>query len=54
MLACETVCETVATRALVVVWAQKPNTVQVFVKNLCSDILCEFVCNVVQDTDFVH
>ena len=42
--------------ALVVVWAQKPNVVQVLVENLCGDIFCEYVCDVVQGTgtDLVH
>ena len=39
---------------LVVVWAQKPNAVQVLVENFCRDIFCEYVCNVVQGTDLVH
>ena len=48
------VCESVATKVLVVVGAQKPNVVQVLVQSFCCDILCEYVCNVVQGTDFVH
>ena len=48
------VCETVATRVLVVVGSQKPNVVEVLVENFCCDVLCEYVCNVVQGTDSVH
>ena len=55
---CDTVCllacETVGSFVLVVVWAQKPNVVQVLVENLCGDIFCEYVCDVVQGTDLVH
>ena len=47
-------CETGATVVSVVVGAQKPNVVKMFVEDFCCDILCEYVCNVVQGTDFVH
>ena len=46
-------CETVATKVSVVIRAQNPNVVEVFVENFCSDIFCEYVYNVVQGTDLV-